>query len=238
MRGCLFVLLVGVALLAGGFWFGAPPLAEFLVRSTLETSGFASDEPAEVEIQLDSPLDLIAGRAERVTVRSLGPRFAGVTADSADVVLGRVDLLGGRFETIDLILERPTIQSRSEAAPLAAERLTAAGPVDAATTRMTIRPNQFLVLVHEPFRAAFGAAPTAIAFGPPDRLTVTTATSTFESRFRVEGGGLVIAPALGEVPPVEIFRPGSAIPLVLDGLEVVGGDLVLLGRLDLSGLLR
>src|SRR5260370_30642821 len=67
MRGCLSVLILAIAFLVVGVWFGGPPLASAIVRSTLSSTGFASDTLA-AEVTADPPFTLAVGRARSVAI--------------------------------------------------------------------------------------------------------------------------------------------------------------------------
>jgi hypothetical protein len=234
VRGCLFTLLLGVVLLGGACWFGAPPLAAAFVRLSLESAGLASTEPLEVELGLDTPLDLLSGRADRVTVRARGARVAGIAADRATIELGGVDLFGAHATTIELEMVRPTLSAGPDSPRLEAERLTARGSIDSADAAVTITAEQFLAVSLEPFRAAFGGAPSAVSFTAPARLTASIGGSSVSATLRIEDGALVVDPDPPAVPTIDVFRAGEDIPFEPTTVEVVDGALVLGGRLDLS----
>ncbi|HEX5824544.1 MAG TPA: hypothetical protein VFY18_08815, partial [Candidatus Limnocylindrales bacterium] len=67
MRGCLFVVLVGSAVLAGAAWFGAPPLTSTVVASVLEGSGYHAASTTIIA-SADPPVRLLLGHADRLTI--------------------------------------------------------------------------------------------------------------------------------------------------------------------------
>ena len=93
MRGCLGVLVIAVLFVVVGIWFGGPPIAAALVTTGLTSSGFHSDD-LEVTVQADPPLSLALGRADRVVVSGTDVEWNGLTADTLDLTLHGVDLIG------------------------------------------------------------------------------------------------------------------------------------------------
>src|SRR5258705_598275 len=90
MRGCLSVLILAIAFLAVGVWFGGPPLASAVVRSTLTSTGFASDT-LDVEVNADPPLTLAVGRAKAVDITATGVRWNGLRLATLELSLGSGD---------------------------------------------------------------------------------------------------------------------------------------------------
>jgi hypothetical protein len=237
VRGCLFVVVLGAALLGIGLWFGAPPLATALVRSSLTAAGFESGQPAEVEVLVATPLELLSGRVGRVTIEAVDARFGGVRARTAAVALDDVDLVGARAASIELDLGEPSLVRTALGVDLDADRLTARGPVGDAEMELTFRAEQFAALAEGAFVERFGSAPESIALEAPDILVARVLGQEVRATVRVEAGALVVDPVEPDLDAVVVFEPDSDLPLTFEAVRVEAGRLVLAGRIDLSDLL-
>src|SRR5260221_5250359 len=100
MRGCLSVLILAIAFLVVGVWFGGPPLASAVVRSTLSATGFASDT-LDVEVRADPPFTLAVGRARSVAITATGVRWNGLRLATLALNLGSVDLVARTAATAE-----------------------------------------------------------------------------------------------------------------------------------------
>jgi len=236
MRGCIFVVVTGLAVLAAGAWFGAPPLAAALVRASLGSAGFAPAEPPAVDVSFASPADLIAGRATTVRIVAGAGHAEGVSWRSATIELGDVDLLGARFATVDIDLDQPTFQNVPDAAGLGAVRLTAQGPGEAAATRIAMSIDQFRELGRVPLVQRLGDVPDDLRFVAPDVVSGTLSGQPISAVIRVDSGALILAPDVAGQPPIELFQPAADLPFRLEDVVVEDGDLVLLGRLDAAAM--
>ncbi len=236
MRGCLFVVLIGLAVLAAGAWFGTPPLAAALVRASLESAGFATVEPPEVDVSFASPGDLLSLRATTVRIVAGEGQARGMGWRDATIELHDVDLLDARFATIDADIDQPTFQDGSGVTGLGATRLTASGPSEAAATRVTISVAEFQELARGPFLARYGAAPAELRLIAPDVVSGVLLGQRLRAIVRVDSGALVLDPEAAELPVLELFRPAADLPFGLEDVTIEAGDLVVLGRLDAAAM--
>ena len=232
MRGCLFVVVLAGLVLGAGAWFGAPLLAEGAVRTALIGAGLETNEPdrVAVRVELASPLDLVAGRADRVTVRTASARFASLAWSAATIELTSVDLVERAVEEVDVELERPGLDA-DDGTGLAATSLTARGPAGAAATRIAVPLDQ---VVHRLRMASgqIGPIPDDLRFVAPNR--VIDGSQTFGATLVVTNGSLVLRPDLEVLPAVELFRPADDLGFVLSDALVRDGALILLGTLDVE----
>jgi len=100
MRGCLFVLVIGAAIVAGAAWFGAPPLAATVIASILEGSGYHATS-STITVSANPPPRLLIGHADRVTIDGRGVTWRTFRASRIQLTLGDVDLFGRTAGTIN-----------------------------------------------------------------------------------------------------------------------------------------
>lgn len=91
MRGCLFTLVLGAAVIAGLVAFGLPRLAETLIASSLTTGGLET-ERTDVVVNSASPVDILRLHADRVTITAVGVRSPRFAASRMELQLEDVDL--------------------------------------------------------------------------------------------------------------------------------------------------
>jgi len=237
MRGCLFVVVTGLAVLAAAAWFGAPPMAELLVRSSLQAGGLESTERIEVDVTFTSPGDLLAGRAKTVRIETGRATIAGVGWRQARMELGEVELLGARFAAVDIELDAPTFRGATDGVGLAALRLVARGSADAAATRITMSADQVLELGRASFESSFGGSPDRVDLSAPAIASGSVRGVPFNATIRLDDGALVIVPERADLAAVELFRPDASVPFQIEGVRVEAGELVIVGTLDVSKML-
>ncbi len=232
MRGCLFVLLLGVAVLAGVAWFGGPPIAGAIVATTLTASGFEA-RTLDVVVEADPPLTLAVGRADRVSIEAEGVAWNDLRAESMELELTDVDLLArtavravGRFDDVEL--------ASPDEEPVRVD-VAFEGPAGRADTTVGIDRPSVIRLAIAAFEAELNIRPDAVALVAPDTVRFTAAGQSVDGRLRISADGAVEATTpLGTVRLVET----NQIPLTLTGLTVGDDGLELLGRLDIASLLE
>ena len=64
MKGCLFVLVLGVGVLAAVAWFGGPPIAGAVVTTTLTAGGLTA---ATLDVDVNGILRTSWHRFERIS---------------------------------------------------------------------------------------------------------------------------------------------------------------------------
>lgn len=233
MRGCLSVLVLGAVFLAGSVWFAGPPLAAGLVTIALQASGLSADRVG-VQVTADPPLELAAGRADRVVIRATGARWRGVRFASLDVSLGDVDLPARTAATADGRLdgvELDTVGGQPVIADVVLE-----GSADAASTTVRIAAATVEAVAIDAFETRFDARPSAARLVAPDAIRVELGGRTVSSRLSIDRGGAVVATANGET--IVLFTPNAGLPLRLSSLAVTPSGLQLRGTLDVGALLR
>jgi hypothetical protein len=233
MRGCLSVIVVGAAFLAGLVWFAGPPLASGVVSLALQGSGLAADR-LDVRVTADPPFELAVGRADRVAVHATGARWRGVRLASLDLTLDAVDLLGRTATTADGRLQGVELDTAGGQTVLADVELE--GSAAAAATTIRIGAANVEAVTIDAFEAHFGARPSSARLVTPNTVRVDLGGLTVDSRLSIGSKGSVVATARGD--SIVLFTPNTALPLHLTKLAVTSSGLVLRGTLDVGALLR
>jgi hypothetical protein len=232
MRGCLFVLVVGVAVLAGAAWFGAAPVASTVITSILEGSGYRATS-STVTASADPPLRLLLGHADRVTIDGRDVTWRTFRAGRLQVTFRDVDLFGRTAGSIDGTIEGAELQTVEAPAPTADVTIEGTGSEAAATIRV---PGATVDrLVKSGFAKKFAVAVVSTSLAAPDVLRISAIGTTIQGRLAIDAGGaLVLVTPLGEA---ELFRFDPSFPIQLVGVRIRGGDLELEGTLDPEALL-
>jgi hypothetical protein len=233
VRGCLSVLVLGAVFLAGMIWFAGPPLASGLVTMALQASGLSA-ERVGVQVVADPPLELAAGRADRVAIRATGAQWRGVRFASLDVALGDVDLPARTAATVDGRLdgvELDTVRGQRVIADVTLE-----GSASAASTTIRIPAANVEAVASDAFEARFVVRPSSVGLVGPDSIRVELGGLTLSSRLSIDRDGAVVATANGEA--IVLFTPNPVLPLRLSSLAVTSAGLELHGTLDVGALLR
>jgi hypothetical protein len=233
MRGCLFVVLVGLAVLAGAAWFGAAPLTSTVIASILEGTGYHAAS-STITATADPPLRLLIGHADRVTIVGRDVRWRTFRATSLALTLRDVDLFARTAEEIEGTIGEAELQTVDGPAPTAEVTIDGTGREAAATIR--VAGPTVDGLVKSGFAKKFGVAVVSTSLVAPDVLRISATGTTIQGRLAIGGGGaLVLVTALGES---ELFRFDPSFPIQLIGVRVRGGDLELQGTLDPEALFR
>jgi hypothetical protein len=233
MRGCLFVLVVGAALVAVAGWFGAAPLASTVIASILEGSGYRATS-STVTTTADPPLRLLVGHADRVTIDGLDVTWRTFKASRLQLALDDVDLFGRTAGSIHGTITSARLQTNDPTAVPTAD-VTIDGTGRSADATIRVPGGTVDSLVRSGVAKQYGAAVTATELVEPDTLRITTSGTTIEGRLAIDArGGLVLATRLG---PADLFRFDPSFPIVLTGVRIRGGDLELTGTLDAQALL-
>jgi hypothetical protein len=232
MRGCLFVLIVGVAVLAGAAWFGAAPVASTVITSILEGSGYRASS-STVTASSDPPLRLLLGHADRVTIDGRDVTWRTFRAARLQVTLRDVDLFGRTAGSIDGTIEGAELQAVEGPAPTADVTIEGTGSEAAATIRV---PGATVDrLVKSGFAKQFAVAVVATSLVAPDVLRVSATGTTIQGRLAIDDtGALVLVTSFGSA---DLFRFDPSFPIQLTGVRVRGADLELQGTLDPKALL-
>ena len=233
MRGCLFVLVIGAAIVAGAAWFGAPPLASTVIASILEGSGYHATS-STITVAANPPPRLLIGHADRVTIDGRGVTWRTFRASRIQLTLGDVDLFGRTAGTIHGTITGAELQATG-----ATDAATADVTLDGSgsNAKATIRVPGATVdgLVRSGVAKQYGVAVTATSLIAPDTLQITTSGTTIRGRLAIDAGGaLVLVTSLGSA---DLFRFDPSFPIRLTGVRISGADLELTGTLDAAALL-
>jgi hypothetical protein len=233
VRGCLSILVVGIALLGAVVWIGGPPLASAVVASALTSRGLAADQ-LDVQVVGDPPLTLLVGRAARVEIHATGARWHDARVASLDVTLGAVDLLGRRAATAEGRLGG--VQLEAETGPPLLADVEISGTADRAQTTIHVRSDAVESVAMSAFGAALGLGPSSASLVAPDQVRVALGPLHVDGTLSVAADGSVVAAANGKT--IRLFAPNPTLPLRLTSLSVTASGLDLEGTLDLGALLR
>jgi hypothetical protein len=232
MRGCLFVLVIGAVVLVGGAWAGGPGIAGALVQGALEASGFHGRNTS-VRVEADPPIEVVTGRADRVVVRSQDVTFDDLEADVLDLTLVDVSLTTRRFGSVEGTLEGVTVHQ--ESGPVPVDHIDLAGPAANATATVVMDGEDVERLAADALNERLGLPIGGAVLTAPDVLSLTVAGQVVNARFVVEpDGSLSLAAPVPGNPRVVIVEGD---PFRIDTAQVVDGEFVLVGTLDLVALL-
>ena len=92
MRGCLFTLAFGAAVIALIVVVGLPQVAAGMVTGAVTAAGLQADDTT-VTVSSDPPTDLIGLHADRVRVRATDATFRDLAIGELDLVLRDVSIL-------------------------------------------------------------------------------------------------------------------------------------------------
>lgn len=231
MRGCLFVLLLGLAVLAGVAWLGGPPIAGIVVTTTL-TAGGLTAETLDVDVESDPPIAVAIGRVDLLTITGTNVAWNDIAASSMELELTDVDLVGrtaedtaGRF--VDVVIESPDDE------PVLVD-IDFAGPADAADTTIAIDRASIQRLAAGAFETQLGIVPESVDLVGPDTIRFSAAGQSVDGRLSVTASGAVEART-----PLGTFEvlDGGGLPLEITDLAVGPGGLEITGLLDVASLL-
>jgi hypothetical protein len=233
MRGCLSVLFIAVGLVLIAAWFAGPPLAGTLVEQSLDSAGFrAADRTATVTT--DPPLEILTGRADRVTIRATRATLRDLAAERLVLTLSNVDLVARTFTRVDGQLDDVLIQS-ADGSSVRALDVALHGAPDAAMTTVRISEAVLRALLNEAVKRETGLSVTDVTLREPDRISFK-AGLTITGRFVVESDGSLVIAAASPALRFTVFEPNPE--LTLTSVGVSGTDLVLTGTTDIQTLIR
>ena len=233
MRGCLFVLVLAAAILGVAAWFGAAPLADTVIASALDGSGFHA-QTSTITATADPPVRLLLGHADKVTIDGTGVTWRTFQAARLQLTLGNVDLFGRSAGSIEGTIMGAVLRANDPGAPPTAD-VTLDGTGAAAQATIRVSGSAVDRLVRARFTSSFGVAVTSTSLVAPDTLRIDASGTTVEGRLRIDdSGALVLVTGLGTA---EVFRFDASFPLRLTAVRVAGTDLELDGTLDADTLL-
>ena len=233
MRGCLSVLILAIAFIAAGVWFGGPSLASAVVTSTLKGTGFASDT-LDVVVTADPPLTLAVGRAKTVDITATGVRWNGLRLATLALSLGSVDLVARTAATAEGQFGGVQLHGTGGKPILGDVQLS--GSADAAQTTITVDAATVSSMALAAFEASYGVKPSSASLVAPDIIRVKVAGLTISGQLAVAADGSIGVVANGTT--IRLVDPDPSLPFHLIGLSVTSKALELRGTLDVGALLR
>jgi hypothetical protein len=232
MRGCLFVILAGLAVVAGAAWFGAAPLTSTVIASILEGSGYHAAS-STITASADPPPRLLLGHADRVTIDGRDVTWRTFRAARLELTLRDVDLFGRTARSVEGTIEGAELSSVDDPAPTADVAIEGTGSEADATIR--VAGTTVDRLVKAGFSKRFGVTVDSTTLVAPDTLRITAAGTTIQGRLIMDAAGaLTLSTTLGSA---DLFRFDPSFPLQLTTVRVRGADLELTGTLDPEALL-
>ena len=233
MRGCLGFLVLVIVLVVAGIWFGGPPVAAGLVRSALGSAGVRSDN-LDVSIQASPPLELALGHADRVVVTGTDVDWENYHADTLNLQLDGVDLLGRTAARTTGGLSGVELPGADPPGSTATVEIAGRGP--SASVTITIDRSTAEAMAAAAFERETGIRPSSTTLSAPNVIRFKAG--------QIDGSGAItVGPdgSLGIATPrgrVIVLEPGASEPIHLTDVEVKGDALVLTGAVDLASLMR
>jgi hypothetical protein len=232
MRGCLFILVLAAAVLAGAAWFGSPILASTIISTALQNAGYQAAS-STVTASSNPPPKLLLGRADRVEIAGTDVSFRTFHAASLDLVLTDVDVIGhtaGHITGKVTGAEMATTGGETTSADIAIDGAAGAADavivVDAATVERVVKAT---------FQQKLGVAVSKAELVAPDRLRISVPGATVEGQLIVDSSGAIaFSTPLGSAP---ILSLDSSFPLRLRSVGVEAGNLRIGAVLDAESLL-
>jgi len=234
MRGCLFVLLFAAVVLGAVAWFGSGPIVNGVIGVGLQGAGYTAASTT-IDATADPPPRLLLGQADRVSITGSDVDWKALHADRMALTLDGVDLFARKASTIRGSIDGARLDD-GKGGSATASSIELAGPTDAAVATITIDPSDVRTAVTVALSSRFNVQPTDVQLVAPDRIRIVTPNATIEGRLLIDSSGaLAFSTPLGDAPMLSI---DPAMPLRLTGARVVGGNLVLTGRLNVTDLLN
>ena len=234
MRGCLTIVILAAVFVVAATWFVGPAAAQFVVERALAANGFTGTATT-VTVRADPPFELLTGHADAVDIHADHAAVRRLQAASLTVRLTNVDVLGRRFGAVDGRLDGVTLHA-ADGSTIEADSIRLLGPGNDVTATVRIAGSVVRRLAAEAVRRQLGLTAGDITLVGPDLIRFNVAGIPAEGRFAVdEAGALYVDANFAGSPRLKIVDTGD--PLVLRSAVVDGPDVVLVGTLDVAGLL-
>jgi hypothetical protein len=236
MRGCLFTLLLGGAIIALLVVVGLPQVAAGVLTSAVSAAGLQADDTT-VTVTSDPPTDLVGLHADRVTIHATDATFRGLAIGSVDLELYGMALLDRSADEVDGVLTDVTVPDVG-GTDLTLDSISLGGGGDTITATTTIDAAQAETLIADAIERRTGARPTSVQLSSPNVVTVELGGATVGGVLDLtEAGDLTVTMAdtpLGAVDGT-LLHAGTDLPIRLTGLVVTpAGDLRLSGDLSIG----
>ena len=235
MRGCLFTLLLGAAVIAAFVLIGLPAIAAGALTAGVQAAGLQSADTV-VTVTSDPPTDLLGLHADRVRIRATDATFRGLEIGSLDLTLRDLHFVDRTAGSIEGTLDDVTAKDVG-GHDLTLDSIALSGGGDTVTATTTIPAAQVEAMIADTIEQQLGARPTDVRLAAPDRLTVELVVAV-KGRLQVSDAGalqvkITNGPVAGQV--VTLLDASSGLPMKLTSATVTpAGDLELTGDLTVS----
>lgn len=230
MRGCLFTLTLGLAVLVGAAWYLLPAAAGGLIGMALVAAGLQGTGTV-VTVSANPPFELLSGHADAIRVESTDATWDGLMIGDLRLTLVDVDLGRRTAAKVEGTLSAVRFGG-SEGRPIEAATVEIAGSGDAPTARLTFDPAAVVEMAAAAIEADLGRSPDRLRLAPPDRAVFVLLGRSVSGRLAVDRVGELVLQVAGRVPVV-VLAPGTAGPFRLTDVAVTAdGGLVLSGSLE------
>lgn len=225
MRGCLFTLLLGVAVLVVGAWLLLPPLAAGVITAGLSAAG-VQGSGTTVVVDASPPLELVVGRADSVHIGSTDVTWGDLRIGRLDLEARGVDLFARTTATLEGTLTSVRLVVAG-GLDVDVASITIAGSSSAPTATLRIDAATVSRVATGAIETATGSRPERVALAAPDRVSVTVGGVTAAGRLLVDESGEVVVSIAGQ-PPVVVVPSGPGNPFRFTRATVgTGGGIVL-----------
>lgn len=235
MRGCLFVIVLGLVAVALIVVIGLPAVFAGVMTAGVTASGLQADDTT-VTVSSDPPTDLVGFHADRVRVRATDATFHGLEIGALDVTLTDVAIVDRTAGAVDGRLTDVVVSDTgTREVRLGSIELSGGGEVVTATS--TVDAGQAERLVADALERELGGRPSSVALVAPDRITVNVGLAVHGRLSVTAAGDLLVSVSDGPAAGTEIvlLEGGQDLPIRLTSVTVTGGgDLRLAGELAIS----
>ena len=235
MRGCLFTLLLGAAVIALIVVVGLPQVAAGMVTTAVTTAGLRADDTT-VTVSSDPPTDLVGLHADRVRIRASDALFRGLAIGNLDIRLGDVALLSRTIGEVDGTLKDVTVDNLG-GREVTLDEIAIGGKSGDITASTVIPGAQAERLIADAIEERTGVRPTDVTLSSPDRLEADIGVIVGGSLDVTVDGDVVLAVddnPLG-VESVTLVDGGGDLPIRITDVRVTrDGDLRLDGDLSIG----
>ncbi len=236
MRGCLFTLILAVAVIAFVIAVGLPAVAAGVLTTGVRAAGLDAADTT-VTVSSDPPTDLLGFHADRVRVRATHATFQGLAIGSLDVTLSDVAVVDRTVGGVSGTLHDVTVPDFG-GKPAALSAITLTGTGGALTASTTIPAARAQAMLADGITTAIGMRPTSVVLAAPGKVTVKLGGLAVTGRLGVDPAGDVVAtiasgPLQGQ--QVMLLAAGGGLPIRVTSATVTpAGDLRVDGDLSVG----
>ncbi|MEW6223780.1 MAG: hypothetical protein AB1627_04050 [Chloroflexota bacterium] len=235
MRGCLFVIALGLVTVALVVVVGLPALFAGVLTAGVTAAGLQSDDTT-VTVTSDPPTDLVGLHADRVRVRATDATFRGLEIGALDVTLGDVAIVDRTAGSVDGRLSDVVVPNVG-AREVRLESITLGGGGEVVTATTTVEAAQAGRLVADALEAELGTRPASVTLTAPDRISVSLGVAVHGRLSVTAAGDLVVTvsdgPAAGR--EITLLQGGEDLPIRLTSVRIAaGGGMRLAGELAVA----